>query len=68
MSSKFVTKYSVLYTVFRSKMGESVGTYHTMGKVSKRLIKQCCTKRAQHSSSVLQMEHTEALGLIATAL
>lgn len=68
MPSKFVTKYSVLYTVFRGKMGESVGKYRTMGKVSRRLIKQCCTKGAQRSSRVLRMEHTEALGLIATAL
>lgn len=49
-------------------MGESVGKYHTMGKLSRRLIKQCRTKGAQRSSRVLQMEHTEALGLIATAL
>lgn len=49
-------------------MGASVGKYRTMGKVSRRLIKQCFTKGAQRSSRVLRREHTEALGLIATAL
>lgn len=59
--SRFIGKYSSLYTVYRGKGPESTENHHTMGGVSRKPITKGCPRGTQDVSSASQ--HSVALGL-----
>lgn len=60
-------KNSILHTIFKKEVKQSQQNYHTVGIVSKKLIRQCQTKGTWGILRTLQTKCTLALEMITIA-
>lgn len=61
-------KNSILHTIFKKEVKQSQQNYHTVGIVSKKLIRQCQTKGTWGILRTLQTKCTLALEMITSPL